>query len=201
MDPVDERPDPPRPRPSIDERAERRQRLNARGGTDRYGSLMHALQAGQEIPWGRTQRRSRPLEWHPIAWVLLRAAIIVVLGYAAVSFGYNVWRDRQLETWAGPDASVTSGQRLADCPLVNELHDDTFPTWLRLDGAIYRLTDSIRPVGFKLDADYPATGYTLGPMTLLRVANSPDGAAGRIVVVKLDTSAVGRVYLATPDCQ
>jgi hypothetical protein len=38
-------------------------------------------------------------------------------------------------------------------------------------------------------------------MTLLRVANSPDGTAGRIVVVKLDTSAVGRVYLITPDCQ
>jgi hypothetical protein len=30
--------------------------------------------------------------------------------------------------------------------------------------------------------------------------NTPEGQAGDIVLVKLDTSAVGRVYRATRDC-
>ena len=189
-----------RPRISIDERAARRQRLNARAGSDRYGSLMHALQAGRELPVDKIRRRSIPLEWHPIAWVLVRVAIVLVIGYLLVSFGYNRWRDQQVDTWAGPDASVMSGQRLADCALVNGLHDDTFPTWVRFEGSIYRLTDTIRPVGFEPNADYPTTGHVLGPMRLMRVLNTPDGKTGQIVVVKLDTSAVARVYRVTPDC-
>jgi len=193
--------DPPQRRPSIDERAERRMRINRRAAGDRYGSLMHALQAGQEIPWDATRRRARSMGWHPIAWVLLRVAVIVALGYFVFSFGYNAWRDRQVDTWTGPDASVTSGQRLNDCPLVNELHDSEFPTWVRFNGSIYRLSDSIRPVGNTADADYPSTGYVLGPLSILRVANTPAGRAGEMIVLKLATSAVGRAFLITPDCQ
>jgi hypothetical protein len=194
--------DPPEPagpprRATISERAERRERLEA-GGSDRYGSLMRALYAGQEVPLHR--RRARSLEWHPIAVKLLLAALIGVLAYAAIYVGYNTWRDTRVDTWAGPDASVTSGQRLADCPVVNSLHDETFPTWIRFNGQVYRSTGAIRPVGTEPTADFPATGYTLGGLRLLRVANTPDGRAGKIIVLKLVDVAVGQLFELTPDC-
>lgn len=159
---------------------------------------MRALYAGQEVPLQR--RRSRSLEWHPIAAKLVVAALIGVLVYAAIYVGYNAWRDSRVDAWSGPDASVTSGQRLADCPVVNSLHDDTFPTWIRYGGQVYRSTGSIRPVGTDPTNDYPSTGYQLGELRLLRVANTPDGRAGKIIVLKLVDVPVGQVFELTPDC-
>jgi hypothetical protein len=95
---------------------------------------------------------------------------------------------------------VTSGQRLADCPVVNSLHDETFPTWIRFNGQVYRSTGAIRPVGAEPTADFPATGYSLGGLRLLRVANTPDGRAGKIIVLKLVDVAVGQLFELTPDC-
>jgi hypothetical protein len=187
-------------RPSIDERAARRDRVE-RGGADRYASLMRALSAGQEMPWQRRGYRTISLEWHPIAWTLLRVAVVVVIAYGAVVIGYNAWRDSRVDTWAGPDATVSSGQRLADCPVVNGLHDDVFPTWIRFGGSVYGLTDLIRPVGSAPTADYPDTGYRLGSLRLHRIANTPDGQAGQIVLIKLESSAVGQVFELRPDCQ
>ena len=86
---------------------------------------MRALHAGQEVPL--QSRQARSLEWHPIAAKLLVAAFVGVLLYAAVYVGYNAWRDSRVDTWSGPDTTVTSGQRLADCPVVNALHDDDVP--------------------------------------------------------------------------
>lgn len=168
-------------------------------GRDRYSSLLRTLQAGQELPW-QQRRRGRRLDWHPIAGTLLRAIVIGILLWVAVTTGLRIWRDGRVDTWSGPDGSVTSGQRLADCALVGSVSDDLFPSWIRYDGIVYRLTDSIRPMGFQPDADFPPTGYAHGPMTLYRVVNTPEGQAGTIVLVKLDTSAVGRVFRATPDC-
>ena len=168
-------------------------------GRDRYSSLVRTLQAGQELPW-RSTRQGRRLEWHPVAGTLLRAIIIGVLLYVAITAGLGLWREGRVDTWSGPDGSVTSGQRLADCPLVGSVRDDIFPNWIRFDGTVYRLTDTIRPMGFGADPDFPATGYALGPMSLYRVLNTPEGQSGTIVLVKLDTSAVGRVFRATPDC-
>ena len=168
-------------------------------GRDRYSSLVRTLQAGQELPWQST-RKGRRLEWHPVAGTLLRVIIIVVLLYVAITAGLGLWREGRVDTWSGPDSSVTSGQRLADCPLVGSVRDDIFPNWIRFDGTIYRLTDTIRPMGFDADPDFPATGYVLGPMALYRVLNTPEGQSGTIVLVKLETSAVGRVFRATPDC-
>lgn len=156
------------------------------------------MRAGQELPWQQGRRTVR-LAWHPIAWTLLRAVIIGVSLYFAVTAGLGLWRDSRVDTWAGPDATVTSGQRIADCPLVS-VRDDIFPSWIRSSGIVYRLTDTIRPMGYHPDADFPSTGYALGSMTLYRVANTPEGQSGAIVLVKLDTSAVGRVFRATPDC-
>src|SRR5438093_4675845 len=194
--PVSSRPN----RPSIDERAARRDRVE-RGGADRYTSLMRALSAGQEMPWQRRRQRMISLEWHPIAWTLIRALVVVLIAYGAVVLGYNTWRDGHVDTWTGPDASVTSGQRLADCPQVNGIHDDTFPTWVRYQGSVYGLTDSIRPFGFGPTVDYPDTGYRLGSLRLHRIANTPDGVAGRAILMKIDTSAVGQVLDQLPDCQ
>ena len=168
-------------------------------GRDRYASLVRTLQAGQELPW-QQRPPSRRLAWNPVAGKLLRVAIVAVLLYAAVTAVLGLWREQRLDVWAGPDGSVTSGQRLEGCPLVGSVRDDTFPNWIRYDGTIYRLTDNIRPMGFEPDADFPPTGYALGSMTLYRTISTPEGAAGTIVLVKLDNAPVGRVYRATPDC-
>jgi len=168
-------------------------------GRDRYSSLLRTLQAGQELPW-QQQGRGRRLAWHPIAGKLLRVLAVGVLLYLAVTAALGIWRENRVDAWAGPDAAVSSGQRLADCPLVGSVRDDLFPNWIRFSGVVYRLTDTIRPMGFAADPDFPSTGYSLGTMTLYRVLNTPEGKAGDIVAVKLDTSAVGRVYRATRDC-
>ena len=168
-------------------------------GRDRYSSLVRTLQAGQELPW-QPIRRGRRLVWHPVAGTLLRAILIGILLYLAVTAALGLWREGRVDAWSGPDASVTSGQRLADCPLVGSVRDDVFPSWIRFDGKVYRLTDTIRPMGFAADPDFPATGYSLGSMALFRALNTPEGQSGTIVLVKLETSAVGRVFRATPDC-
>lgn len=189
---------PLHPRRSVSERAARRERMQ-HAGRDRYSSLLRTLQAGQELPWQQQVRRRR-MDWHPIAGKLVRAAVVAVLVYLAIVSALGIWRDGRIDTWAGPDPAVTSGQRLADCPLVGSVRDDLFPSWIRYDGKIYRLADTIRPMGFAPDPDFPSTGHSLGSMALHRVLNTPDGAEGRIVLVKLDSSAVGRVYRLTPDC-
>ncbi|MBA2299560.1 MAG: hypothetical protein H0W22_02185 [Chloroflexi bacterium] len=168
-------------------------------GRDRYSNLLRTLQAGQELPWQQRPKAGR-FVWHPVAGKLLRLILVGILLYAAVTAVLGLWRDQRVDTWVGPDASVMSGQRLDDCPLVGSVRDDTFPNWIRFDGTIYRLTDAVRPMGFEPDAAFPPTGYTLGSMTLFRTIKTPEGQAGTIVLVKLDNVPVGRVYRATPDC-
>lgn len=190
------------PRRSVDERAAQRERMQ-QAGRDRYSSLLRILQAGQELPWQQRAKGRRVAwlaAWHPIAGKLLRAAVIAIVGYLAITTALNIWRDSRVDVWSGPDGSVSSGQVMADCPLVGSVRDNIFPNWLRFDGKVYRLTDTIRPMGFEPDADFPPTGYRLEQMALYRVINTPDGQEGRIVLIKLDTSAVGRVYRLTPDC-
>ena len=185
-------------RRSVSERAAQRDRMQGVGG-DRYSSLLHTLHAGRELPLQPRPRGLR-LEWHPIAGTLLRLAVVVVLLYLAITTGLAVWRDARIDVWSGPDGSVTSGQRLADCPLAGAVHDDLFPSWIRFDGKVFLLTDTIRPMGFKPDADFPATGYSLDSMTLFRIAGTPDGQAGLTMAVKLSNSAVGQVYRLNADC-
>lgn len=185
-------------RRSVSERAAQRDRMQ-QAGRDRYSSLLHTLHAGQELPL-QSRRRGRRLAWHPIAGKLVLATVVGVMLWIAITTGLALWRDARVDTWSGPDGSVTSGQKLADCPLAGTVRDDLFPSWIRFDGKVYLLTNTIRPMGFEPDADFPGTGYSHGSMTLFRVASTPDGLAGRIIVVKLDTSAVGQVFRLTPDC-
>lgn len=188
----------PRRRLPIEERAARRDRMT-RANADRYQSLLWTLRAGRELPWAR--RRSVRLEWHPIAWALLRVAIVGVVIYAVVSTGLSAWREVRVDTWTGPDATVTSGQRLESCPIAVGFRDPIFPAWVRFEGSIYRGTDSIRPIGSNLDNAYPDTGYSLGDLHLLRVVNVPAGQEGQMIVIKLESSLTGELYVRVPECR
>lgn len=169
------------------------------GDRDRHASLLHALRAGQEIPL-EVEKRQR-IEWNPVGWLILRVALLLALAYLGVVFGGRLLRESRTETWTGPDGAVQSGQQLAGCPPVDAIDDSSFPSWIRFDGKVYRLTDTFRPMGDPPDpADDTPTGYRLPPMTLYRIANTPDGLEGLVVVVRLDGSPVGRIYRLTPEC-
>ena len=97
-------------------------------------------------------------------------------------------------------AERTSGQRLADCPLVNRLHHDTFPTWIRFNGTVYGLTEFIRPVGENERGAYADSGYTNGNLRVWRITDTPDGVSGRTILIKLDDSPTGQLFERLPDC-
>jgi hypothetical protein len=188
-----------RERLSIADRAARRDRLSS-ADRDRYANLLRSLQAGREIPL-REARKMR-FEWHPVALTLLKLAALVVIVYFAGNFAWNVWRDAQVETWAGSDASVQSGQRLAGCIAANAMHDELFPTWLRYGGRVYLMTTENRPVGNEgqLGEGYERSGYTLGNLQLLLLNNSPQGLAREELVVHNPPAFAGRVFRVAPEC-
>ena len=172
----------------------------AHSGRDRFASLVRALQAGRELPVGRV--RGIRYEWHPIAWRLVRLAIVVVAVWAVARVGANVVRDNTTDTWTGPDASVQSGQRLIDCPTVNVLHDEAYPTWVRFGGVVYRLAGARRPVAAPTPENgYRQTGYTLGPLMLLTIENTPAGLARDTLLIYDGRSLAGELYLREPDCR
>lgn len=106
----------------------------------------------------------------------------------------------RVDTWAGPDASVQSGLRLAGCPEVSFQEDVYFPSWVRFDGKVFRWTDAGSPIGpNSVGTAYVASGYTLGDLQLFRVTNSLEGRAGRQVMVRQGTSPVGANYVLA-DC-
>ena len=117
-----------------------------------------------------------------------------MLLYLAVNAGLAFWRDTRVDTWADPTPPSRRARSSRTARSSGRVRDDLFPSWIRFDRKVYRLTDAIRPMGFEPDAAFPATGYSHGSMTLFRIANTPDGIEGKIVAVKLATSAVGRAY-------
>ena len=127
--------------------------------------------------------------------------VVVGLAYLVLTTGLNLWREQRVDTWSGPDAAVTSGQRLDGCPSASEFRDPIFPAWVRFEGAIYGGTPAIRPVGSNLDNAYPETGYHLESLNLMRVANTPDGQAGAMILLKLDSSLTGQVYVRLTGCE
>jgi hypothetical protein len=167
-------------------------------GADRYRSLMDALTGDTDSRRGLgTGAR---YEWHPIGWRLVRLIIVLVVAYAVVTTALDLWRQYRVDTWSGPDASVTSGQRLEGCPAASDFHDAIFPAWVRFEGRLYLGSPAIRPVGSNLDNAYPVTPYRLGALQLLRVGNTPDGQAGRTILLKLESAPVGQVYARTEAC-
>ena len=143
-------------RPSIAERAARRDELQATG-RDRYGTLLRSLQAGHELPLHRRGGRIA-IDWNPILWTLFKVAIVVVAVYFTVRVGTQWWRENHVDTWSGPDATVQSGVSLAGCPVVADIRVEDFPSWVSYGGSIYNYTPWKRPY---INAQTP--GYTMTP--------------------------------------
>ena len=145
---------------------------------------------------------TRPLrfEWNPVAWALLRVVTAVVAVWALVVGGLTIWRELRVDTWAGPDAAVTSGQRLEGCEAHLTFRDPIFPAWIRFEGDVFVGADQIRPVGDAPYEGYTVTGYTLGQLELLRDGRTPAGQAGDQIVMKLVGVGVGEMYVREPDC-
>lgn len=184
-------------RPTIAERAARRDQIYA-GGRDRYGALLRSLQAGQELPIYRGAGRIS-LDWHPILWTLVRVAIVVAVAYFAVRAGTQWWRENRVDTWSGPTTSVQSGVRLAGCPVVDAIRVEDFPSWLTFEGTVYRYTGRKRPYVGPETSGYTATDYTNGAMRLVLMENTPAGRARDTIMIWLQNALAGIEYART-DC-
>ena len=194
-------PDPGRRRPSIEERAARRDRVDRVAG-DRYSTLLNALRAGREIRvTGRTPEGFR---WHPIARKLLVLALACVAAYLLVTVASRIWRESHSDTWSGPDQSVSSGQLLAGCAATMSRDDPVFPVWIRFRGGVFVATGYSRPFPSDPTGSYEQTAYHLerfgGGLELWRVLNTPDGLAGRQVILRLRGQEVGALYNLDPTC-
>lgn len=188
----------PHARPSIAQRAARRAEVQA-AGRDRYATLIRSLQAGREVPLHRRGARV-PLDWHPVLWTLVRVAVVIGFGYLALRTGLQWWRESHVETWSGPDAAVQSGVRLDDCPIIDAIRVDDFPSWITFEGSIYRYAGWKRPYVGPGTPGYATTPYATGAMRLVLIENTPDGVARDTVLVWLDNALAGVEYLRTPDC-
>ena len=190
----------PRPRPSIAERAARREALQ-RSERDRYANLVRALQAGREIPF-RPRRRER-LEWHPIARVLVVLAVAGVIAYFVGAIANDIWRNMRVDTWSGPDATVTSGQRLEGCAAANSQQHAYMPTWVRFDGRVYVLTPRQRPLlgqGMPGETRQIETGYSHERLRILIPSEVLDPAAPSHILVVQAGSFAAAIFNHAPEC-
>ena len=187
-----------RDRPSIAERAARRDELKA-PGRDRYAALLRSLQAGRELPLHRGGRRVA-IDWHPVLWTLVRVAVVLIVAYAAIRFGTQWWRENHVDTWSGPDAAVQSGVRLEGCAIVDAIQVEDFPSWVGWQGAIYRYSGWKRPYLGPDTPGFTQTAYSNGTMHLVRIDNTEDGQALDTILVWLKGAAAGVEYARTPEC-
>jgi Zn ribbon nucleic-acid-binding protein len=185
-------------RPTIAERAARRDQMQA-AGRDRYSALLRSLQAGRELPISRRAGRIT-VDWHPVLWTLLRVAVVVVIAYVGLRAGLQWWRENNVETWSGPDAGVQSGVRLADCPVVDRIRVDEFPSWVSYQGSVYRFTGLKRPYVGPQTEGYTMTPYVNGLLHLVLIENTPAGLARDTVLVWTETASAGVDYARAADC-
>lgn len=187
-------------RPSIEERAARREYVE-RTGHDRYDSLLRHLRAGREIQLERKRGWRDSLDWHPVANRIVLVVLVAVAVYLVVSAVASYLRENAVDTWAGPDASVQSGQRLASCPQLVRLDDPVFPTWIRYDGKVYQRTDSGQPMNeTNIGTYYIDSGYTLGDMRLYDVTVEGLGPPGSRIIVLNGDAPAGQVYRQVEGC-
>ena len=187
-------------RPTIEERAARRDRIEASPG-DRWNHLVRALRAGREIPL-EADTRVR-VDWNPIFWRLVAVIAAGAILYGVLRVGTEWLRGQSVDTWSGPSTTVQSGQQLAGCPAVDGVRDEIYPSWLRVDTTVYVLTDGIRPVP---DPDvgqttYTESGYTLGSMRLLYDEDTPQGVQRAYVLIYSPPAIAARVYQAASGCR
>ena len=185
-------------RPSIAERAARRDEMQARG-RDRYATLLRSLQAGQELPLHRRGGRLA-VDWHPILWTLIKVAAVVLVAYVGIRVGSQWLREGRVDTWDGPDATVQSGVRLADCPSVDRIRVEDFPSWVLFEASIYRHTGDMRPYVGPETPGFVQTPYTNGSMRLVLIENTPDGKARDTILIWLQDALAGIEYARVPEC-
>jgi hypothetical protein len=192
--------DPRTTRPTIEERAARRDRIDASPG-DRWNHLVRALRAGREIPL-ETETRVH-VGWNPILWRLLAAIAVGIVLYGVLRVGSDWLRQQRVDTWSGPAATVQSGQQLAGCAAVDGVHDEIYPSWLRVGSTVYVLTDAIRPVPASEvgRTTYTESGYTLGAMRLLYDEDTAQGMQRAYVLVYSPPAIAARVYQAAAGCR
>lgn len=191
-------PEPGRRRPSIEERAARRDRIEHASG-DRWTTLLNSLRAGREIK-PAVYRRDR-LEWHPIARKLVLLILAGVVLYAAASVGYRLWRAQQVDAWNGPDATVSSGQQLASCAAVGARpYDPVYPVWVRYNGLVFVATGFGRPFPTDPTGEYEVTPYHLGNLDLWTVVKPSNGRPGGEVILRFRADEAGLLFAAAPDC-
>jgi hypothetical protein len=187
-----------RDRATIAERAARRETLEA-SGADRYDSLLHHLAAGRELPVAR--RAGMRARWHPVARKLLVFVLVVAALYVAFTLGADTVREFRVDSWTGPDATVTSGQRLDDCPAFVRNGDAVFPNWIRFDGRVFHHIGAQLPVGeTNIGSYYVDSGYTLGNLRIYRVTTEGLGELGTRILVRAGLAPAGGLYGAIPGC-
>ena len=188
-----------RPRASIEERAQRRERLQA--GRDRYASLLRSLQAGREVPLARPGPRLR-IAWHPVLRTLILGAIAVLVLWFGARAGLDWIRHGQVTTWTGPDATVQSGQVLRGCPIVDTIDNPIFPSWVRWSGSVYVYSGWKRPfLGIDRTPGFSESGYRTGNLHLYLIDNTPDGKSRDTILLWFDGGIAGVEYARTPDCR
>ena len=114
--------------------------------------------------------------------------------------GTQWWRESTIVTWSGPDATVQSGVRLADCPVIDRIRVDEFPSWITYGGSVYRYTGLKRPYLGPDTAGFTQTPYTNGNMRLVLIDDTPDGKARDTILVWLEGALAGIEYARTSDC-
>lgn len=185
-------------RPSIAERAARREEMQA-PGRDRYAALLRSLRAGHELPLrGRDGRLA--LDWHPILWTLIKVTAVVLVAYLAIRVGTQWLREGRVVTWDGPDVTVQSGVRLANCPIVDRIRVDDFPSWVLFGGSIYRYSGYLRPYLGPGTPGFVQTPFMSGALRLVLIENTPDGRARDTILIWLQGSLAGIQYVRTPEC-
>jgi hypothetical protein len=170
-------------------------------GRDRYSSLVRALQAGREVPVGRT--RSMPLEWHPIFRRLVLVAVAMAIAVVVVVNVHERWRAGLVEDWTGPGPLVQSGQRLDGCAATDAISHATMPVWVRYGGSVYVLTDARWALGNEGrpgETSLFETGYSLAEKRILLIDEPAAGAAPTRLVVARPPAYGGGLYLPHPEC-
>lgn len=141
----------------------------------------------------RRRRRSFGLDIHPIAARILVAAIVVAIVWVVGIALTDVVRQRVVDTWEGPDATVQSGLILEGCPAIAFEEDVYLPSWVRFEGQVYRWADLNVPIGTRSIGDtFLPTGYRHDDLELFRVAARTDQ-----VMIRQGEAIVGAIYLAS----
>ena len=142
----------------------------------------------------RRQRRTFGLDIHPIAARLVVLAFAVTALWVAGIVLTDVVRERVVDTWDGPDASVQSGLLLEGCPVIEFEEDVYLPSWIRFEGRTYRWADLSVPIGTSsIGETYLPTGYRHDDLELFRVA----ARDGEQVMIRQGEAFVGAIYLAS----